>query len=580
MKDIRKTAVDSSYPHQSFPGRFSALLPIVLTVLIYCASTTGRAVTDYDEGFYAQAARHMVESGDWVTPYANDVRFLEKPPLLYWITAASFKIFGINEFALRLPTALAVIALVWTVMRIVRKLADALAAQAAGFSTAFSIGTFIFTRETLHDIWLVLFLAVAMYAFLVWYMDPDHSLKPALFFYAAMAGAVMCKSIIGLVFPLSIVAVFFLLSRERPKWKSLHLLPGLLLFLLLTVPWHWLAAVRNRDFLEFFFVGEQFLRFLGKYAGPAVGSVPLPVFWILIIVWFFPWTAFLPAAFTGNRRLFENHPRILFRLALAWAIVILGFFSFSARLEHYVFPALPALSLFIGGAFHNNFKSRPILWGFRVLAALGVLLAAAGVITGIGYMTGYRFEPLSFGPSGSAGSTDFSVMSNIPPGLVSSLVLPAFVTVFFIAVGFVTALRFETRGRRVSALVSVAVVMAVVSGMIQWSMHICEDLISSKRFAVAIAREADPRDRLVVVGDYESANSLNFYQPLQVEVVDGRAYTLPDDPTFVLTREEYLAVWRSSGRVFVLSPKESVHVYAPEGIEVLTVLHRALYRNR
>ena len=86
----------------------SMLLPVLLAGIIYLSSTTGRAVIDYDEGYYAQAARHMVESGDWVTPYANGVRFLEKPPLLYWITAASFKIFGIHEFSLRLPTALAV----------------------------------------------------------------------------------------------------------------------------------------------------------------------------------------------------------------------------------------------------------------------------------------------------------------------------------------------------------------------------------------------------------------------------------------------------------------------------------------
>jgi len=78
-------------------GRFLFFLPILLTIVVYVGSTTNRAVTDYDEGFYAQAARNMVVSGNWITPYANGVRFLEKPPLLYWVTAASFKLFGINE---------------------------------------------------------------------------------------------------------------------------------------------------------------------------------------------------------------------------------------------------------------------------------------------------------------------------------------------------------------------------------------------------------------------------------------------------------------------------------------------------
>ena len=135
---------------------------------------------DYDEGYYAQAAKHMVEHGDWVTPYANGIRFLEKPPLLYWVTAASFAVFGINEFALRLPTALAVIALVWIVMRMARRASGERAALIAGLSTACSVGTYLFTRETLHDIWLVLFIALAMHAFLKWYLDPLHPLRKAL----------------------------------------------------------------------------------------------------------------------------------------------------------------------------------------------------------------------------------------------------------------------------------------------------------------------------------------------------------------------------------------------------------------
>jgi 4-amino-4-deoxy-L-arabinose transferase-like glycosyltransferase len=473
---------------QNFSGRFLVFLPIVLTFIIYFASTTSRAVTDYDEGFYAQAAQHMVESGNWVTPYANGVRFLEKPPLLYWVTAVSFKIFGINEFALRLPTAFAVIALVWIVVLIVRKLSDEKAALAAGLSTAFSIGTYIFTRETLHDIWLVLFIAVAMYAFLNWYLDPRHSLKPALVFYAAIAGAVLCKSIIGAVFPLGIVVVFFLLSKKWPKWRTLHVLPGFLLFSLLTVPWHLLAVIQNKGFLEYFFVGEQFMRFLGKHV--TVGSVPLAVFWVLILVWFFPWTAFLPAAFARVRKNPDENQRILVKLASAWAMVILGFFSVSARLEHYVFPAIPALSLFVGVALHKNEESKSVSWAFRGLAILGILLAIIGAVTGIWFATGGDFGSLSTNPSDRAGSTDFTILANMPLEIMLELIHPAWITIASIALGFGIAFRFEVHRRRVHALICVAVVMAVIFGMTNWSLRICEDLISSKKFALAIERGA------------------------------------------------------------------------------------------
>ena len=372
--------------------KLSMLLPLLLTGILYLGTTTGRAVIDYDEGYYAQAAKHMVEHGDWVTPYANGVRFLEKPPLLYWLTAASFSVFGINEFALRLPTALAVIALVWIVMRTARRAFNERGALIAGLCAAFSAGTYLFTRETLHDIWLVLFIALAMHAFFEWYSDPQHPLRHALIFFAAIAGAMMCKSLIGVAFPVGIIALFYLISREWPKWGAMHLLPGSLLFLLLTAPWHWLAEIRNPGFLNFFFVGEQFLRFFSKRDPPILWSVPLLTFWALVLVWFFPWTAFLPAAFVENRKSSEPRQGALVKLALAWIVVILGFFSVTDRLEHYALPVLPALSLLVAGALAKTGESKSIRWAFRGLALLGVMVFAAGIFAIIWIAAGSRLR--------------------------------------------------------------------------------------------------------------------------------------------------------------------------------------------
>ena len=156
-------------------NKLAVLLPLILTAAIYLSSAANRAVIDYDEGYYSQVALQMVERGDWVTPYANGVRFLEKPPLMYWATAASFKIFGVSEFALRLPTALGVIALVWIVTLMARRASGPRTAMIAGLCTACCVGTFLFTRESLHDIWLVLFVTLALCAFLDWYLDPRHS---------------------------------------------------------------------------------------------------------------------------------------------------------------------------------------------------------------------------------------------------------------------------------------------------------------------------------------------------------------------------------------------------------------------
>jgi hypothetical protein len=562
------------------------LLPIFLTAVIYLLSTADRAVTDYDEGYYAQAAVHMVEHNDWITPYANGVRFLEKPPFLYWVTAASLEIFGVNEFALRLPTALGMIGLVWIVMLIARLAANREAVFVSGLSAAFSVGAYLFTRETLHDIWLVLFLALAMYAFLKWYLDPFHSRRPALLFYAAMAGGFMCKSLVGVAFPIGIAVLFFLVSRERPRLRTLHLVPGAALFLVLTVPWHWLAAVQNQGFLEFYFIKEQFMRFLGKREPPVLWSVPLATFWSLILVWFFPWTAFLPSAFLTSRRSAEGNERALIRLAFIWAGVILVFFSLSDRLEHYVFPALPALSLLVGVALGRRQESKSILWAFRGLAILGVVILVFGIGAGIWIVSGHAIQFTTTGPADRLAETDFSIMADLPPEILSNLLKPAVIAILSLGIGFLTALRFEIRRRRTYAVMSLTAVMMVVCGLTHWSLNICEDLISSKKFALAIAQEARPGDRLVVVGDYESANSLNFYEPLRVEIFDGSAYALipgmryPDSPEIILSQEEFQSAWRSAGRVFALVPAARIGELSLDGTEMIRVLHRALIRNR
>ncbi len=561
-------------------------MPIMLAAAVYLFSTTGRGVIDYDEGYYAEAARGMVKRGDWVTPFVNEVRFLEKPPLLYWLTAASFKIFGIHEFALRLPTALAVIALVWVVMRTAWRCAGERAALIAGLSAAFSTGTYIFTRETLHDVWLVLFIALAMYAFTEWYSDPARPARHALLFYAAAAGAAMCKSMVGVIFPLGIVVVLFLIFRERPKWRTLHLLPGFLLFLGLTVPWHWLATARNQGFLEFFFVGEQFLRFFGRREPPVLWSVPLPVFWALLLVWFFPWTAFVPAALAEVRKFGDKKQQLLVWLGLAWAGVIIGFFSFSNRLEHYAFPALPALSLLIAGTLSREGQSKWIIWAFRALAIFGVIAVTIGAGAGIWFGAGHGFQSGTAGPKDRLSETDFSILAEMPPVVLAELVKPAVLAGIAMAAGFWVALRFESRRMRMRAVMSVTVVMMMICGMIHWSLNICEDLISSKKFGMAIAREARPGDRLVVVGDYESANSLSFYQPLKIEVVEGTAYALlpgmayPDAPKIVLTRHEFQALWQSAGRVFALVPIARISELKIGGTEITGALHRVLIKNR
>jgi 4-amino-4-deoxy-L-arabinose transferase-like glycosyltransferase len=566
--------------------KLTLLLPILISAILYLSTATGRAVIDYDEGYYSQAALQMVERGDWVTPYVNGVRFLEKPPLMYWLTAASFKIFGINEFALRFPTALAVIALVWVVMLIAGRAAGNRAAIITGLCVSCSAGTYLFTREALHDVWLVLFITLSMYAFFEWYMDSQHSVRHALLFYASLAGAVMCKSLAGVALPVGIVIVFFLLLREWPKWSEMHAIPGCLLFLGLAAPWHWIAAMRNPDFLYSFFVNEQFLRFIGKHDPPVLWSLPLLAFWGLVLVWFFPWTAFLPAAFGVARKAAGSAERTLAKLSFAWIGVIMGFFSISARLEHYAFPILPALSLLSGIALSKTADSRAMRWAFRGLAAFGLLILTAGACAAIWLIiSGNRLTSALSGSSSRISATDFSIITEMPAGMIEDLLRPAAITIVALTAGFLAALWFETHRRRMQAVMCITAVALILCVMTHWSFTICEDLISSKKFGVAIAKEAHAGDRVVLIGDYESANSISFYQPLRVEVYDGQAYALipgmkyQDAPQIILSKEEFGTAWQSATRVFALLPKSRLADLQPGGVTIIEVLDRILARN-
>jgi len=405
-------------------------------------------------------------------------------------------------------------------------------------------------------------------------------------FYAATAGSVMCRSLVGIAFPAGIIVVFYLLSREWPDWPALHLAPGSALFLLLTVPWHWLAAMRNSGFLRYFFVNEQFLRFLGRHDPPVLWQLPLVTFWVLLLVWFFPWTAFLPAAFTSSRKPEERPRAALVKLSIAWAAVILIFFSVTGRLEHYAFPVLPALSLLVGHVLGGAEENKLITWGFRSLAVVGILVFLGGTVAAIYFVKSGRHPvPPTTERAGMVYETDFSILSETPAAIQRDLVAPAVVTMTMMPLGFLAALRFETLRRRTPAVMCLAAVMLVIFGMVHWSLAICEDMISSRKFGLAVAHEAQPGDHLIVVGDYESANSLNFYQPLRVEIFDGVAYALipgmkfQDAVRVVLTKDEFASLWNSAGRVFVLMPVSRAKELRPPGREVLRVLDRVLIRN-
>jgi 4-amino-4-deoxy-L-arabinose transferase-like glycosyltransferase len=534
--------------------RRAVWIPVLLTFVLYAITSTGRSLIDSDDAFYAHVAQQMLDRGDWVTPWANGVRFLEKPPLLYWLLMISYQILGVNEIGARLPTIAGMIAIVWLLFRMCLRAGEsARAAIIASCAFAVSAGTFLFTRDTMHDICLLFFLVLAMAAFLDWYLDPARPLRPALLFYTALAGAMLSKSLIGVFFPLAIAAVFFAMSRDWPTLRSLHVIPGAALFLALAAPWHVLAALRNPGFLHHFFLNEQVFRFLNRREPMDFVSVPRVTFLLLVLVWFFPWTAFLPA-------LARKPQSPLERLATAWTLTVLGFFTLSARLEHYALPALPAMSLLLGAALDR--ESRWVRRGFAALGGLGATAAAVWIAGAIWLGASGVSTLLSLGAreQGKIYQTDFEPLFDLPGPVLLQLLWPAGVTLAALAIGFLAAAWMERHRRRDSAAASVIGTAAAICLMIWWSYRVCDDVLSSRKFAVEVAARAQPGDRLVIVGDFESANSMAFYQRLPLQMVGGapnlrHGLSYPDAPRLLITPGDLARYVQQPGWTFVLAPK-------------------------
>ncbi|PYV14108.1 MAG: glycosyl transferase, partial [Acidobacteria bacterium] len=151
--------------------RFSLPVLLLLISSVYLYTASRGAMLDDGDALYACVAQQMLERNDWVTPYANGVRFLDKPPLMYWLMALSYAVLGTNEFAARLPSVLAVLGTGCLLYFVGRKAGGHASGFIAGVAIAFCVGTFLFTRMVFPDILFVFFLTLALWAFLEWHSD-------------------------------------------------------------------------------------------------------------------------------------------------------------------------------------------------------------------------------------------------------------------------------------------------------------------------------------------------------------------------------------------------------------------------
>src|SRR6185437_7019914 len=354
-------------------GSYLHLAVILFAAIVYlgCAFSPPSLMDDVD-AVQAQIAHNMLQSGDWVTARLDGVAYLEKSPLVYWSIATSYAIFGVHDWAARIPIALSVIALCWLTACFGAWAFGRRAGFYAGLCLATCVGLFLFTRILIPDVMLTITVALAMWAFLrVLEEEETHPRFWALVLAASLGIGLLLKSLIAVVFPCGAAFVYLLLTRQlflRRTWRRLHVISGLLVILLIAAPWHVLATLRNphyfaftmhsgpgeyHGFLWFYFINEQLLRFLNLRYPRDYNTVPRLYFWLLNLVWLFPWSAYFPATLGLSYKPVDRAARTRL-LALCWAGFLLIFFTFSTTQEYYSMPCYPALALLLGSAMDKD----------------------------------------------------------------------------------------------------------------------------------------------------------------------------------------------------------------------------------
>ncbi len=598
------------------PRRAWAILLLVWFAVHFAALFSPPLLDDADAA-HANAAQHMALSGDWVTLKINGIRYLEKAPLPYWLTAIDDHLFGYNVFSAHFPMALGVLATAILAWYWTRRAFNDRAAFYAALMLLTGVGVFLFTRIDIPEALLTFFIGLALYCFLVGLEDK----RPSLFYvtWASLAVAMLAKGLIAPVFFFAAALPWLVFTGEWRRWREMRLATGLLLFLAIAAPWHVLAGLRNPDqgnpvgnhptpghvhgFFYFYFINEQFLRFLGKRWPVDYNKQPGWVYWVGQIAWLLPWSLYLPLVvrrawrtrtqWVSNLRLADNNAR--FRSRTIWLLSLyagfmLVFFSISTNQEYYTFPAyLPLLILTAAVLASFEFRAERIDTGarestYRWLMGAHILFAVVGVLSAaaLGYGL-WSARRLPFVPDigtllAHRGVGDYSLsmshLFDLTGPSFAALRLPALIAAVVLLVGPLLALQLRRTERHFESTLSVAFTIAIFLIAAHIAFVRFAPMLSSEPMAATINRIAgypasenpsDPaaqRATLIVYGDQSDGSSVLFYTRRQALLVHGRSSTMvwgsmwPDAPHIFVDDKELSAIWGTGNRKFLFAQAE------------------------
>jgi len=551
-------------------GVYVAVLLIAASVYLACIVSPPSLQDDVD-AVQAQIARNMLTSGDWVTARLDGVIYLEKPPLIYWLIAISYKVFGVHDWAARIPIALSAIALCWLTAAFGIWAFGKRAGFYAGVCMATCVGLWLFTRVLIPDVMLTLTIAVAMWALLrVLDNDEPHPRVWAYLLAASLGTGLLLKSLIGVVFPVAAGIIYLVITHQlfaARTWKRLHPFAGILIILAIAVPWHVLATLRNppyfaftmrsvpgeyHGFLWFFFINEQLLRFLNLRYPRDYNTVPRVYFWLFHLAWLFPWSVYFPAAVKLSYKP-EDRAGKTRLLALCWIGFVLIFFTFSTTQEYYSMPCYPAMALLLGSAMVAGGK-----WVWRGARALTIIAGLATAVA-IAILVLVRNVPvagdISQALSQHPGAYTLSLghMEDLTLQSFAYLRLPLAMAAAALCLGFLGTLW----ARKDRAFLAAALMMVLFFQAARLAMVAFDPFLSSRRIAEVLNRA--PEGTLIVDHHYYWYSSVFFYTNQPALLLNGRFNNLlygsyaPGTPDVFIDDAEFRELWAQPGLKYIVA---------------------------
>ncbi|MCX7599491.1 MAG: glycosyltransferase family 39 protein [Armatimonadetes bacterium] len=460
-------------------------------------------LTTTNEGLYAQVAREMLETGDWVVPHFNSVVYFEKPPLLYWLVAVSMRLFGENAAAARLPSILGAAVVVATAFWLGGLMLGESARALAALVMATSLGFLLLAGQVMFDCLLAAGVAVSLAGFYAAWQLNRRSFS--YLGYLGLAAATMTKGLAAPVLVVLVLVCWAALGRDVGRLRPLAAAGPVCVYLLLVVPWHLAISLRRPDFIWFYFYNEHIGRFLGTRQPKDYGAGHwfTPILGLVFIT--IPWAFVLPVGVYNawrRRRDVQTGPSLEF--LLCWLIAPLIFFTFSGNRQYaYSMPVAPAAALLVAAVWQAVRSDDP---SARLQAAVRTSTGVFFLVTAVGWLAcGLKLR--AEGASAARAGVIFMSLWPLIVGLAHGFVLSP-------SRGTASLLKSTATGAAITWLLAVSLLRPIGVFQSEWSL--ARDVI---------AHNPAPGAVVAVEGRLEDYSSFVFYLPRSLRpiyVVEGR----------------------------------------------------------